>query len=89
VTLDFRVGGREVNLGGPEGGPLHRVDAERKISASLGVIEIAPHGRGARLTFTEHGAFLDGYDGLEERREGTAAGLEQLGRWLERPALAV
>ena len=82
LEMDFRVGGRETNSGGPEGGPVHRFNAiyldivpdqriiyaydmhigDQRISVSLATIELAPEGKGTRLTFTEQGAFLDGYD---------------------------
>lgn len=52
-----------------------------KISASLGTIELIPDGQGARLIFNEQGVYF-GEDGWAEREEGTAAGMDQLGRWL-------
>ena len=42
----------------------------QKISVSLTTVEIKPAGRGAKLTFTEQGAFLDGYDNPAQREEG-------------------
>ena len=97
-SLDFRVGGREVNRVGPAGGPLHGFEARyfdivpdrrivyaydmhldaRRISVSLVTIELAPVGNKTRLTFTEQGVFLDGYDGAAEREEGTRIGLDRL-----------
>ena len=101
--MDFRVGGRETNSGGPEGrsGPhfnalyqdivpderiifaydMHLDD--KRISVSLATIELAPEGKGTRLTFTEQGAFLDGYDDPADREHGTRELLDALGRSLE------
>lgn len=50
----------------------------RKISVSLTTVEIKPDGKGAKLIFTEQGAFLDGYDDARSREEGTKAGLQNL-----------
>jgi hypothetical protein len=38
------------------------------------------------MTYTEHGAFLDGLDDPELRKNGTGGMLDELGRWLERQA---
>jgi uncharacterized protein YndB with AHSA1/START domain len=54
----------------------------RKISASLATVEFAADGTGTRLTITEHGVFLDGYDGAADRELGTGLGLDSLGRSL-------
>ena len=101
--LDFRVGGREYNRGGPKGGPVHSFAAiyqdivpnerivftydmhldDRRISVSLQTIELKPEGRGTRLTLTEQGAFLDGYDDAGSREHGTRELLDALGRSLE------
>lgn len=97
--MDFRVGGREVNSGGPKEGPTHTFHAlyhdivpdERiiysydmhlddiRISVSLATIELKPEGAGTRLTFTEQGAFLDGYDDAGSRERGTRELLDALG----------
>lgn len=53
------------------------------LSASLATIELTPDGAGARLRFTEQGAYLDGSDGNESRREGTAGLLDRLGDFLK------
>lgn len=53
----------------------------RKISVSLGTVEVAPDGDGAVLTFNEQGVYF-GEDGWAEREEGTATGLDQLDAWL-------
>jgi len=56
-----------------------------RISVSLALIEIEPDGEGSRLTVTEHGAFLDGYDDAGSRRNGTSDLLDQLERSLTAP----
>ena len=56
---------------------------DRKISVSLATLEIVPVGSRAKLTITEHGAFLDGYDGAASREQGTRGLLEQLAASLE------
>jgi uncharacterized protein YndB with AHSA1/START domain len=53
----------------------------RKLSASIASVEVLPDGDGARLIFNEQGVYF-GEDGWAEREEGTAFGLDQLGRWL-------
>ena len=35
---------------------------DKRISVSLATVEFKPAGKGTRLTFTEQGAFLDGFD---------------------------
>lgn len=54
-----------------------------RISVSLATVELAPEGDGTHLVFTEQGAFLDGLASAEEREEGTAVGLDNLGQWLQ------
>src|SRR5579871_4651365 len=52
-----------------------------RISVSLTTIEFAEVGDATRLTFTEQGAFLDGFDGTEApalRRGGTEEMLDNL-----------
>jgi uncharacterized protein YndB with AHSA1/START domain len=57
---------------------------ERKISVSLATFEIAPAGEGrTRLTVTEQGAFLDGYDDGGSRERGTGFLLDRLGESLK------
>jgi uncharacterized protein YndB with AHSA1/START domain len=51
---------------------------DRKISVSLATVEFRPEGAGTRLTVTEAGAFLDGYDDAGSREQGTRALLGQL-----------
>ena len=43
---------------------------DKRISASLGTVELVPEGRGTRLTYTEQAAFFDGADGPQMREEG-------------------
>ncbi len=42
-----------------------------RISVSLTTIELEPAGTGTRLTFTEHDTFLDGFEAVGPREEGT------------------
>lgn len=51
-----------------------------KISVSLTTVEFRAEGAGIRLSFTEQGAFLDGYDNPRQREEGTNFLLDALGR---------
>lgn len=61
---------------------------ETRISVSLTTVEFRPEGTGSRLVFTEQVTFLDGYDGLADREEGTRVGLDNLGAFLHREAEA-
>ena len=100
--MDFRVGGREISIGGPPGGPVSSfrgiyqdivpderivfsydmdLDGER-ISVSLTTIELKPEGSGTQLIFTEHGAYLDGWDHPDGREQGTRDLLDNLERYL-------
>jgi uncharacterized protein YndB with AHSA1/START domain len=58
------------------------------VSVSLATVEfrLADGGSGTQLTYTEHGAFLDGLDDPELRKNGTGGMLDELGHWLERQA---
>ena len=58
------------------------------VSVSLATVEFhaGDGGTGTQLTYTEHGAFLDGLDDPELRKNGTGGMLDELGRWLERQA---
>jgi len=56
---------------------MHLDDA--KISVSLATIGIRSAAAGARLTLTEQGAFLDGYDDAGRRERGTGELLDKLG----------
>lgn len=51
---------------------------DKRISVSLATIELKPEGSGTRLTFTEQGAFLDGYDDPAGRERGTSDLLDAL-----------
>jgi uncharacterized protein YndB with AHSA1/START domain len=53
-----------------------------RISVSIATVEIVPDGAGARLTYTEQGAFLDGLDKAEWREQGTRELLDKLGETL-------
>ena len=58
---------------------------DTRISVSVATIEFGLHGDGTALTWTEQGAFLDGFDGNEApglRREGTAIILDHLPGYL-------
>ncbi len=54
------------------------LDATR-ISVSLTTVELHPDGAGTRLIFTEQGVFLDGYDDVASREQGTNWLLDKLG----------
>ena len=104
LDLDFRVGGREHNSGGPKGEWVSQYDAVyhdivpnerivstydmrvdgRLISVSLATVELSPEGTGTHLTFTEHGAYLDDFDNVAGRKEGTEQLLAALERVLDR-----
>jgi uncharacterized protein YndB with AHSA1/START domain len=57
---------------------------DKRISVSLATVEFKPAGKGTRLTFTEQGAFLDGYDDAGSRERGTTYLLDALGAGLAR-----
>jgi uncharacterized protein YndB with AHSA1/START domain len=61
--------------------------AERRMSVSLSTVELAANADGTTLTYTEHGVFLDGIDKPEDREEGTAWLLDNLGKYLMAPAV--
>lgn len=54
----------------------------RKLSVSLATVLFAKDGNGTRLSVTENGAFLDGYDDSGSREHGTGILLDQLGQSL-------
>jgi uncharacterized protein YndB with AHSA1/START domain len=58
-----------------------RMDGQR-ISVSLATVEIAGTPGGAKLVMTEQGAFLDGLDTNDQRREGTEQFLDNLASFL-------
>lgn len=51
----------------------------RRISVSVATIEITGVPGGAQLVMTEQGAFLDGLDTNDQRRQGTEELLDKLG----------
>jgi len=98
-SLDFRVGGGELNAGRDHRGYHHLfrsrfhdiVNDERIVfaydmlldgrltSVSLATVELRDDDRGGtHLTFTEHGAFLDGIEDPAEREHGTGLLLDGL-----------
>jgi uncharacterized protein YndB with AHSA1/START domain len=55
---------------------------DRKISISIATIQMKADGNRTRLTLTEQGAFLDGYDDAGARERGTTELLDALDRSL-------
>ncbi len=55
----------------------------QRISVSVMSVEFAGVPGGTRLVMTEQGAFLDGLDTNDQRREGTEQLLATLGRYLD------
>ena len=60
----------------------------RCISVSLTTIEFHAEPGATVMRFTEQGVFLDGYDDIKGREEGTAIGLDNLDRILGLQAAA-
>jgi uncharacterized protein YndB with AHSA1/START domain len=58
------------------------------VSVSLATVEFRPtgDGSGTQLSYAEQGAFLDGLDDPDLRKNGTGSMLDELGRWLEHQA---
>ncbi|MCW5713544.1 MAG: SRPBCC family protein [Bauldia sp.] len=56
-----------------------KMDGNR-ISVSVATLEFTPEGAGTKLTVTEQGAFLDGFDDPRERERGTIELLDAIGR---------
>ena len=54
----------------------------RRMSVSVGTVELTGVPGGTRLVMTEQGAFLDGLDTNEQRAEGTRQFLDNLGDYL-------
>jgi uncharacterized protein YndB with AHSA1/START domain len=54
-----------------------------KISVSLATITFEKSGKGTKLTVTEQGVFLDGYDDAGSRERGTNDLMNKLGRSLQ------
>jgi hypothetical protein len=59
------------------------IDGNR-ISVSVATIEIKPEGKKTRLTYTEQGAFLDGFDFPAQREQGCRELYERLAEEVER-----
>jgi uncharacterized protein YndB with AHSA1/START domain len=60
---------------------------DKRISVSLGTVELKPEGEGTLLTYTEQGAYLDGLDTPQQREQGTGGLLDALGKELAREAV--
>jgi len=56
---------------------------DRKISVSLATLEIIPAGANTQLVMTEQGAFLDNYDNVSSREQGSNFLLDALGKSLK------
>ncbi len=56
---------------------------DRKISVSQAAIELTPDKDGTKLTLTEYGDYLDGYDDAGSREHGTNFLMDALGKSLE------
>jgi hypothetical protein len=54
-----------------------------RISVSVATAEFKPERDGARLVFTEQGAFLDGHEIPARREQAMGSPLELLGQWLQ------
>ena len=54
----------------------------RKISVSLATITFEAAGKGTKLTVTEQGAFLDGYDDAGSRERGVGSHIDALAETL-------
>lgn len=52
------------------------------ISVSMTSVELAPDGDGTRLTLTEHGIYLDGYEDKGSREHGVGWQMDKLGETL-------
>jgi len=61
---------------------------DRRISVALTTVEFFAVADGTRLVFTEQGVFLDGYDDIAGREEGTRIGLGNLDRLFGRQRAA-
>ncbi len=59
-----------------------------RISVSLATLELRSDGAGTRLTITEQGSFLNGYEDKDSREHGTGFLLDQLAHALGGPAPA-
>ena len=61
---------------------------ETRISVSLATVELKAAGSSTKLTYTEQGAYLDGFDDVSSRQNGTGGLLDALGEELNRQASA-
>jgi len=59
---------------------------DKKISVSLATIEFEAKGAGTKLTITEQGAFLDGYDDAGSRKHGTGLLMDAMEASLQKRA---
>jgi uncharacterized protein YndB with AHSA1/START domain len=59
---------------------------DARISVSLVTVELSPDAGGTQLALTEHGAFFDGLEDPDRRRDGTGSLLEALARELSAQA---
>lgn len=59
---------------------------DTRISVSLATVDLKPAGTGTKLTFTEQGAFLDGFDDPGGRERGSIDLMDALGAVLARQA---
>jgi uncharacterized protein YndB with AHSA1/START domain len=60
----------------------------KRISVSLNSVVFEPDDNGTRLILTEHGAYLDGFDGAVSREKGTRELLDALGNALANESAA-
>ena len=58
----------------------------RRISVSVATLEFLPIAGGTRLIVTEQGAYLDGLDTVEARRDGTEGLMSALETYLQKSA---
>jgi uncharacterized protein YndB with AHSA1/START domain len=57
---------------------------DTRISVSLATVDLKPAGKGTHMTFTEQGAFLDGWDDVADRERGSIMLMDALGAFLKR-----
>ena len=84
VVTDFRAHYHDIV---PERRIVYSYDMyvdEKKISVSLATITFEEIANRTKLTVTEQGAFLDGYDDAGSREHGTGALMDALAKSLER-----
>jgi len=59
---------------------------QTRMSVSVTTVEFAPTGAVTKMTFTEHGAYLDGADTPAAREHGTRELIDALAKELSREA---